>query len=49
MVKRLISIPFTFSKVLAFFITPCRMFLYINVSTVAVVMQFFENVLLLLK
>ena len=44
----LLSIPFTFSKVLTltFFITPSRTFLYINVSTVAVVMQYLENVLL---
>jgi len=43
----LLLIPFTFSKVLtlAIFITPCT-FLSINVSTVAVVMHYFENVLL---
>jgi len=39
---------FTFFKVLTltFFITSCRTFLYINVSIVAVAMQYLENVLL---
>jgi len=47
----LLSVPFIFSKVLTltFFTTPCRTFLTLNVSTVAVVMQYLENVLLILK